>query len=93
MTNLHLGGKRLQPADFLQHLPSRLWSDSLESCRKVAGLFPSAHMLGIDLALLSNWRKQAIIEVNAFGDFIHGCYYQGYNPQQWQLLKWLEAQD
>ncbi len=92
MTNLHLGGQRMQPDQFLPHIPEQLWADALETCRKVANLFPSSHILGIDLALLSHWRKHAIIEVNAFGDHIHDCTHQGYTPQQWQLLKWLEDQ-
>jgi hypothetical protein len=50
-------------------------------------------MLGIDIAILRGDRRHTVLEVNAFGDHIKDVSYQGYSPQEWQILqyKMLEA--
>jgi glutathione synthase/RimK-type ligase-like ATP-grasp enzyme len=72
MTNLHLGGKRGDAQRVLGSLPpatlERAWAD----CRRVAEIFPRSVCCGIDLLFTPSLRKHAVLEANAFGDFLPG---------------------
>lgn len=85
MTNLHLGGMR-QDAE---HLLNRMDDDSraalFATCRTVAAAFPSCAMLGIDIAVLSDFNRHVVLEVNGFGDFVKDVTHQGLTPHEWQI--------
>jgi glutathione synthase/RimK-type ligase-like ATP-grasp enzyme len=72
MTNLHLGGRRLDATRLADMIPpaalQRAWSD----CERVAAVFPRSFYFGIDLLFTPSFRRHAVLEVNAFGDFLPG---------------------
>lgn len=86
MTNLHLGGTREDPAALRARMSLKAWDAAMESCKAVARGFPKSLMLGIDLAVCTNLRSHAVLEVNAFGDHVKELYYQGRTPQEAQIL-------
>ena len=65
-----------------------MWESVLDSCRAVGQAFPSSFMLGIDIAILTGDRRHTVLEVNAFGDHIKDVSYEGYSPQEWQILQY-----
>jgi len=68
MTNLHLGGRRGDPARCRAAIPTRAWLDGLDHCIEAATLY-DAEMVGIDLLFESGYVRHFLLEVNAFGDF------------------------
>jgi hypothetical protein len=71
MTNLHLGGRRGDPARCRAAVPTRDWLDALDHCAEAAGCFDSA-VAGVDLLFERGFRRHYVLEVNAFGDFFPG---------------------
>jgi hypothetical protein len=71
MTNLHLGGRRGDPARCRAAIPTRAWLDALDHCVEAARLY-DAVMVGIDLLFESGFLRHYLLEVNAFGDFFPG---------------------
>ncbi|MDI5969985.1 STM4014 family protein [Streptomyces sp. SL13] len=69
MTNLHLGGAR-GDLDAVRALAGPAWRDALETCERVAALFPRSLSIGVDLLPATGWRRYAVGEVNAFGDLL-----------------------
>jgi len=72
MTNLHLGGRRGEPARVAEVVPAaalkRAWAD----CERIAAVFPRSYYFGIDLLFTPSFRHHTVLEVNAFGDFLPG---------------------
>lgn len=68
MTNLHLGGRRGDPARCRAALTPRAWLDGLDACVAAAALYRSA-MVGVDLLFEAGSLRPFVLEVNAFGDF------------------------
>jgi len=71
MTNLHLGGRRGDPARCRAAIPTRAWLDGLDHCVEAARLYDSA-AVGVDLLFESGYLRHYLLEVNAFGDFFPG---------------------
>jgi hypothetical protein len=71
MTNLHLGGRRGDPAACRAAVPTRAWLDALDHCVEAAGLYDAA-AVGVDLLFESGYLRHYVLEVNAFGDFFPG---------------------
>ena len=69
MTNLHLGGRRGDPAACRAAIPPRAWLDGLDACVEAAAQFPNCAMVGVDLLFEAGYRRHFVLEVNAFGDF------------------------
>jgi hypothetical protein len=47
-------------------------ASALESCRRVRRHY-GALQVGVDVAFTRAFEGHAVLEVNAFGDFLHGC--------------------
>jgi hypothetical protein len=71
MTNLHLGGRRGDPASCRAAIPTRAWLDAMDHCYEVSLLYPCA-TIGIDLLFENGFFRHYVLEVNAFGDFFPG---------------------
>ncbi len=71
MTNLHLGGRRGDPARCRAAIPTRHWLDAMDHCVEAASCFDSL-VVGVDLLFERGLRQHHILEVNAFGDFFPG---------------------
>jgi hypothetical protein len=48
--------------------------------------FPESLYAGIDLLFSPDFRRQAVIEVNAFGDLLPGVFWQGQETYAAELL-------
>jgi hypothetical protein len=87
-TNLHLGGQR-RPAEALgARVGPRVWADLEATARRVAACFPRSLTLGLDLAVGSDLLRHAVLEVNAFGDWLKGVAPPGAGPHDAQA-RWL----
>jgi len=71
ITNLHLGGSRGDFAACKATIPPRDWLDGLDHASDAAEAFDSA-VCGVDLIFEPGYRRHAVLEVNAFGDFFPG---------------------
>ncbi len=71
-TNLHLLNQRSPVDAFIAKMSDEAWPRVLETCREVASEFQRTLHLGIDIAVHTNLRDHAVLEVNAFGDYLRG---------------------
>lgn len=72
MTNLHLGSDRLNGEEFLAQVGAENWQTMKQTCEAAAALFPKSLYCGIDLLVYPDFRRHAILEINAFGDLLPG---------------------
>jgi YheC/D like ATP-grasp len=72
MTNLHLGGRRGEPAVCRAAIPTRAWLDALDHCTEAARLYPQCAAVGVDLIFERGYLRHYLLEINAFGDFFPG---------------------
>ena len=87
ITNLHLDAER-GPADMLwQRMSDQARADVMSTAENVLSAFPNSHMLGIDIAVLSDYRSHRVLEVNAFGDHIRRVTIDGQTPQDAQVIQ------
>jgi hypothetical protein len=77
LTNLHLLNRRADPALLRDRMQPDAWEALLETCRRVAARFPRTLHTGIDMAVRAGFRDHAVLEVNAFGDLLHGVTRDG----------------
>jgi len=77
LTNLHLLNRRADPALLRSRMTAGAWESVLATCRQVAAQYPRTLHLGIDLAVRVGFRDHAVLEVNAFGDLLHGVQADG----------------
>jgi hypothetical protein len=71
MTNLHLGGRRGDPARCRAAVPTRAWLDGLDHCVEAAAQYRCA-AVGVDLLFEGGYLRHYVLELNAFGDFFPG---------------------
>jgi len=72
MTNLHLKSDRGNSEEFLQRVGVVNWQAMRQTCETAARLFPNSLYCGIDLLVYPDFRRHAILEINAFGDLLPG---------------------
>lgn len=76
MTNLHLGNRRGDLSAFQARLGASGWRDlealAVSACAPFQGLYA-----GVDVLVDSSWRRQAVLEINAFGDLLPGVEHEG----------------
>jgi hypothetical protein len=85
MTNLHLGGTRIDAAAIRAAAGERAWAEAMHTCTRVALLFPQTLHMGIDLMFGTGWRGHAVAEVNAFGDLLPGLLADGLDTYDAQV--------
>lgn len=68
ITNLHLGGKRREVAEYHAAIGAERWAQVIELAERTAACFPQSHCLGIDI--LSDRERDYVGEVNAYGDLL-----------------------
>jgi hypothetical protein len=71
MTNLHLGSVRGNAAEVQTRAGETRWQQALQTCERAASLFSSLY-IGVDLLFTPDFRRHAILELNAFGDLLPG---------------------
>ena len=72
LTNLHLGNQRGDPEAVRARLGEQPWLAALGAAEAALRAFPRTRYAGVDLLIGSDWKRHAVLEVNAFGDFVHG---------------------
>ena len=72
LTNLHLGNRRGDPAALRARMADGAWEAAMASCERAAAAFPGSLHAGVDLLIAPGYRRHAVLEVNAFGDLLHG---------------------
>jgi len=88
VTNLHLHNRRGGVGDVIGALGSATWSKVMENAADAARAFPGCHYTGVDLMIGAGGRKQAVAEVNAFGDLLHHETWHGLDPWEAELSLW-----
>ena len=90
MTNLHLLNNRGDVAAVRSRMGAAAWRDAMETCaRTVAALGPSLYA-GVDLLIRPDFRRHAVLEVNAFGDLLPGVLDEGQDTYTTEILAALE---
>lgn len=85
ITNLHLGNQR-SPGDVLRRAMSETaWSSLMATCAATARLFPRTLQVALDVAVMPNLRDHCVLELNAFGDLLHGVTDGGVDTYAAQL--------
>lgn len=90
MTNLHLLNKRGNAAEILAAIGETRWEQARQTCEQAARLFESLYM-GIDLLFTSDFKRHAIVEVNAFGDLLPGILYNNQDTYTAEIVAALKA--
>jgi hypothetical protein len=70
MTNLHLGGSRIDVAKLRAVIGEARWREWMATCERAAGAFRGSLMVGVDLLPGLRWDRHVVGEVNAFGDLL-----------------------
>ena len=76
MTNLHLGNRRGDVDELVEHLGADKWKKILELAEQAAACFPNCCSVGVDI-LIDTHKRPWIGEVNAFGDLLPGLVHDG----------------
>ncbi|GAB2961106.1 STM4014 family protein [Micromonospora polyrhachis] len=70
LTNLHLGNARGDLAAVRARLGEAGWAAAMRTCVRAAACFPGSLHAGVDLLIGTDWRRNSVAEVNAFGDLL-----------------------
>ena len=91
ITNLHLGNERGDMQALQAELGGERWAAIQRTCTAALAAFPGALYGGVDLLLTPGWRRQAVLEVNAFGDYHRGVLARGRDTYAAELHALLET--
>jgi glutathione synthase/RimK-type ligase-like ATP-grasp enzyme len=82
LTNLHLKNRRDSPTALRTMMPEGAWEAALAEAERVSLAFPKSLHAGVDLLIAPGYRRRAVLEVNAFGDLLHGVTDRGETTQE-----------
>jgi hypothetical protein len=77
ITNLHLLNDRADASVVRRRMGEAAWTTSMYTCERAAACFPGSLHAGVDLAVTPDFRRHAVLEVNAFGDLLPGVLHEG----------------
>jgi hypothetical protein len=86
MTNLHLLNERGDADAVRESVGWAAWAAAMRNCELAMECFPESLYAGIDLLFTPDFRRQAVIEVNAFGDLLPGVFWLGLETYAAELL-------
>jgi len=86
MTNLHLLNERGDLNAVRERIGQAAWDAAMRNCERAMECFPGSLYAGIDLLFTPDHSRQAVIEVNAFGDLLPGVFWQGQETYAAELL-------
>jgi hypothetical protein len=86
ITNLHLLNERGDPDAVRESVGAPAWAAAMGACELAMECFPGSLYAGIDLLFTPDHRRQAVIEVNAFGDLLPGVFWRGMDTYAAELL-------
>jgi len=87
ITNLHLLNQRGDPNAIRQRMGEAAWQAAMRTCEQTMQCFPNSLYAGIDLLITSDFKRHAVLEVNAFGDLLPGILSDGQDTYTAELLK------
>ena len=85
ITNLHLGNQRGDAEALQTELGPRRWREVQGIAERALAVFPGALYAGVDVLLTPGFRRAAVLEVNAFGDYHRGVLLRGLDTYQTEL--------
>jgi hypothetical protein len=86
MTNLHLLNKRGDPAAVRAKMGEEIWNGAMLNCERAMLHFPASLYAGVDLLITPGFRRQAVAEINAFGDLLPGILWEGRETYTTEIL-------
>jgi glutathione synthase/RimK-type ligase-like ATP-grasp enzyme len=86
ITNLHLLNDRGDMNDVRERAGQAAWDAAMRNSERAMECFPGSLYAGIDLLFTPDYRRQAVIEVNAFGDLAPGVFWHGQETYVAELL-------
>lgn len=75
-TNLNLDARRV-PREIVMQQLGDAWNALEALCEQAVAVLPGARMLALDVLVRPNRREFAMLEANAFGDYLPGLLHQG----------------
>jgi hypothetical protein len=90
LTNLHLLNERADPAPIRERM-GPAWDAACRSCEQAMVPFPGSLYAGLDLLVTPDFRRHALLEVNAFGDLLPGVLWQGRDTYTAEVCSLLAA--
>ena len=91
ITNLHLKNRRGDVAVLRSRMPDGAWEAAMAEAQRAAKAFPGSLHVGVDLLLAPGYCRRAILEVNAFGDLLHGVTDRGLTTHEAELEALIEG--
>jgi glutathione synthase/RimK-type ligase-like ATP-grasp enzyme len=91
MTNLHLLNDRGDPATLRARMGPAAWDAACQTCERALVPFAGSLYAGIDLLVAPDYRRHAVLEVNAFGDLLLGITDRGEDTYTATLASWQAA--
>jgi glutathione synthase/RimK-type ligase-like ATP-grasp enzyme len=85
MTNLHLRNDRGDWDRVLERIGEAAWLRARANCERALECFPNSLYAGVDLMFTPGFRKHAILEVNAFGDYHRNVFVNGLDTYSAEL--------
>jgi hypothetical protein len=83
-TNLNLDARRV-PRDVVMQQLADAWNSLEGLCEQAVSELPGAGMLALDVLVGPNRKKFALLEANAFGDYLPGLLHEGLSTYEAQL--------
>jgi YheC/D like ATP-grasp len=85
MTNLHLGNRRGDLSALKERMRPEPWDLAMNSCERAFASFPGCHYAGIDLLISNDFKRHAVLEMNAFGDLLPNILFQGRDTYETEI--------
>lgn len=85
MTNLHLLNDRQDESRVRARCGEAAWNAMMSSCERAAAAFPQSLHAGVDLLIAPDFKRHAVLEMNAFGDLLPGATHEGEDPYDAEL--------
>jgi hypothetical protein len=86
LTNLHLLNDRRDAGAIIARMKPDAWAAARESCERAMRCFPQSLYAGLDLLIAPDFKRHAVLEVNAFGDLLPGALADGADTYTAELL-------
>jgi hypothetical protein len=77
VTNLHLLNQRRSAAHARAHIGEAAWDRAMKTCAAAMQIFPKSLYAGVDLLITPDFKRHAVLEINAFGDQLPGVLHRG----------------
>ncbi len=84
ITNLHLGGTRLDEATARSSVSDEAWDHAMKDAARAGRCHDALHV-GVDLAFVARGKGHVVLEANAFGDHLNGVSRDGLDPHRFEL--------